>query len=149
MVADDLAFPDGMAITKDGETLIVAKSHGQRLTAYDIDRDGDLGNQRVWADTGKDHPDRSASTPKGLSGTPMLRSATACGYERVARSSPQLNSAGGSKTHRAGLRVPYTSTRRRQTIINPWRRRSLETIVLRVGSRCGDRIYFRDVWANL
>lgn len=56
-VADDLAFPNGMAITEDGATLIVAESHGNRLTAYDIDPDGDLRNRRTWADTGGDHPD--------------------------------------------------------------------------------------------
>ena len=57
LVAGDLAFPNGMAITADGATLVVAESHGNRLTAYDIGPDGDLGNRRVWADTGDDHPD--------------------------------------------------------------------------------------------
>jgi sugar lactone lactonase YvrE len=56
-VADDLAFPNGMAITADGSTLIVAESHGNRLTAYDIGPDGDLANRRLWADAGDDHPD--------------------------------------------------------------------------------------------
>jgi sugar lactone lactonase YvrE len=57
LVADDLAFPNGMAITADGSTLIVAESHGNRLTAYDIGPDGDLANRRTWAGTGDDHPD--------------------------------------------------------------------------------------------
>lgn len=35
-VADNLAFPNGMAITPDGGTLIVAESYADRLTAYDI-----------------------------------------------------------------------------------------------------------------
>jgi sugar lactone lactonase YvrE len=56
-VADDLAFPNGMAISPDGGTLIVAESYGNRLSAYDISRDGGLGNRRVWADTPGDHPD--------------------------------------------------------------------------------------------
>jgi len=56
-VADDLAFPNGMAITQDGATLIVAESYGNRLTAYDIDIDGGLGSRRVWAETPGDHPD--------------------------------------------------------------------------------------------
>ena len=56
-VAGDLAFPNGMAITPDGGTLIVAESYGNRLTAYDISRGGGLGNRRVWADTPGDHPD--------------------------------------------------------------------------------------------
>ena len=57
LVAGDLAFPNGMAITADGATLVVAESYGNRLTAYDIGPDGDLGHRRVWADTGDDHPD--------------------------------------------------------------------------------------------
>jgi sugar lactone lactonase YvrE len=57
VVADDLAFPNGMAITADGETLIVAESYGNRLTAYDIGRTGDLTRRRTWAELGGDHPD--------------------------------------------------------------------------------------------
>ena len=48
--ADDLAFPNGMAVTPDGATLIVAESYGSRLTAFDIEVDGSLSNRRVWAD---------------------------------------------------------------------------------------------------
>jgi sugar lactone lactonase YvrE len=56
-VAGDLAFPNGMAITADGGTLVVAESHANRLTAYDIGPDGGLDGRRVWADTAGDHPD--------------------------------------------------------------------------------------------
>ncbi len=56
-VADGLAFPNGMAVTPDGATLIVAESYGQRLTAFDIAADGGLSNRRIWAETGQDHPD--------------------------------------------------------------------------------------------
>jgi sugar lactone lactonase YvrE len=56
-VADDLAFPNGMAISSDGATLIVAESYANRLTAYDIGSDGGLSNRRVWAETPGDHPD--------------------------------------------------------------------------------------------
>jgi sugar lactone lactonase YvrE len=56
-VADDLAFPNGMAITSDGATLIVAESYANQLTAYDIASDGNLANRRVWATVGEDHPD--------------------------------------------------------------------------------------------
>jgi len=56
-VAGDLAFPNGMAISPDGATLIVAESYANRLTAYDIGRDDGLGNRRVWAETPGDHPD--------------------------------------------------------------------------------------------
>ena len=56
-VAGDVAFPNGMAITPDGGTLIVAESYASRLTAYDIGPDGGLGRRRVWAETPGDHPD--------------------------------------------------------------------------------------------
>jgi sugar lactone lactonase YvrE len=56
-VADRLAFPNGMAVTPDNATLIVAESHARRLTAYDIATDGGLSNRRVWADLGDDPPD--------------------------------------------------------------------------------------------
>jgi sugar lactone lactonase YvrE len=51
-VADGMAFPNGMAITPDNRTLIVAESHGKRLTAFEIGTDGSLSNRRVWADGG-------------------------------------------------------------------------------------------------
>lgn len=56
-VADDLAFPNGMAITPDGATLIVAESYAGRLTAYDIGTDRGLTGRRTWAPTPGDHPD--------------------------------------------------------------------------------------------
>jgi sugar lactone lactonase YvrE len=49
-VADGLAFPNGMAVTPDNGTLIVAESFAARLTAFDIAADGSLSNRRVWAD---------------------------------------------------------------------------------------------------
>lgn len=56
-VADNVAFPNGMAITADGGTLIVAESYANQLTAFDLGTDGDLGRRRVWAQTPGDHPD--------------------------------------------------------------------------------------------
>jgi sugar lactone lactonase YvrE len=48
-VAEGLAFGNGMAVTPDNRTLIVAESHGNRLTAFDIAADGSLSNRHVWA----------------------------------------------------------------------------------------------------
>jgi sugar lactone lactonase YvrE len=56
-VADGLAFPNGIAITPDESTLIVAESYAERLTAFAIDDDGGLRERRVWAETPGDHPD--------------------------------------------------------------------------------------------
>src|SRR5829696_10056962 len=49
-VADGIAFPNGMAVTPDNATLVVAESFAGRLTAFDIGDDGGLSNRRVWAD---------------------------------------------------------------------------------------------------
>jgi sugar lactone lactonase YvrE len=57
VVADGLAFPNGIAITPDDGTLIVAESYGERLTAFAIDDDGGLSDRQVWAETPGDHPD--------------------------------------------------------------------------------------------
>jgi sugar lactone lactonase YvrE len=56
-VADGIAFPNGMAVMPDNRTLIIAESHGNRLTAFDIAADGSLANRRVWADLGGGVPD--------------------------------------------------------------------------------------------
>jgi sugar lactone lactonase YvrE len=56
-VADGLAFPNGMALTPDNRTLIVAESWADQLTAYDVADDGTLSGRRVWASTPGDHPD--------------------------------------------------------------------------------------------
>jgi sugar lactone lactonase YvrE len=49
-VADGIAFPNGMAVTPDNSTLIVAESFAGSLTAFDVADDGGLSNRRVWAD---------------------------------------------------------------------------------------------------
>jgi sugar lactone lactonase YvrE len=56
-VADGIAFPNGMAVTADNSTLIIAESYGKRLTAFDIAADGSLSNRRVWADLVDGVPD--------------------------------------------------------------------------------------------
>ncbi len=49
VVAQDLLFPNGMVIAAEGRTLIVAETWGARLTAFDIDADGNLSQRRIWA----------------------------------------------------------------------------------------------------
>jgi sugar lactone lactonase YvrE len=56
-VAADLHFPNGMALTPDDRTLIVAESYGRRLTAFDVLGNGALANRRVWAQLGDGVPD--------------------------------------------------------------------------------------------
>jgi len=53
-VADNIMFPNGMVITPDNSTLVVAESWVHRLTAFDIANDGSLLNRRVWAEVDGD-----------------------------------------------------------------------------------------------
>ncbi|MGE2835730.1 SMP-30/gluconolactonase/LRE family protein [Mycobacterium sp. SMC-4] len=55
VVARDLDFPNGMALTPDGAGLIVAESVARRLTSFAIDADGKLSRRTVLAD-GLDGP---------------------------------------------------------------------------------------------
>jgi sugar lactone lactonase YvrE len=52
-VADGIAFPNGMVVTPDNSTLIIAESFAGRLSAFDIAADGGLSNRRVWAELGE------------------------------------------------------------------------------------------------
>lgn len=65
VVATDLDFPNGMVISPDGGTLIVAESTGRRLTAYTVDKDGGLAGRRVFADGLDGPPDGIALDAEG------------------------------------------------------------------------------------
>jgi sugar lactone lactonase YvrE len=58
-VADDVWFPNGMVVLGT-DTLVVAESHADRLTAWTITETGDLVDRRVWADLGP------GSAPDGI-----------------------------------------------------------------------------------
>ena len=58
-VADDVWFPNGMVVLGD-DTLVVAESHADRLTAWTITHSGELADRRVWADLGP------GSAPDGI-----------------------------------------------------------------------------------
>ena len=50
--ADDLWCPNGIVITNDQQTLIVAESFAGRLSAFSISENGSLGDRRVFARVG-------------------------------------------------------------------------------------------------
>ncbi len=60
VAAEDLIFPNGVAITPDGGTLLVAETFAARITAFDRAADGSLGNRRTWASFA---PDPAAPNP--------------------------------------------------------------------------------------
>jgi sugar lactone lactonase YvrE len=49
-VADDLKWPNGMALLDDGRTLVVGDSGTEQLVAFEVQEDGSLSSRRVWAD---------------------------------------------------------------------------------------------------
>lgn len=67
IVAEGLAFPNGMVITPDGRTLIVAESYAARLTGFTIAPDGSLSQRRTWAQF-EQHKDfgEGQITPDGI-----------------------------------------------------------------------------------
>jgi sugar lactone lactonase YvrE len=52
-VAEGLAFPNGMAVSPDNRTLVVAESYAGKLTGYEIQADGSLAGGHVWAALGE------------------------------------------------------------------------------------------------
>jgi sugar lactone lactonase YvrE len=50
VVAEDIEFGNGMAVSPDNRTLVVADSFARGLIAFDIEADGSLANRRVFAE---------------------------------------------------------------------------------------------------
>lgn len=66
VVASGLHFPNGMALSPDGRTLIAAECMGHRLTAFDVEPDGSLTARRVFAELSSEvHPDGIALDAEG------------------------------------------------------------------------------------
>ena len=104
IVAEDLDFPNGMVITPDRTTLIVAESIGRRLTAFTVDPDdpdGRLHDRRVFAEDLDGPPDGIALDAEGGVWTSMT---LAHQFERIV--------AGGAVTDRIdmGERVAIACT---------------------------------------
>jgi sugar lactone lactonase YvrE len=89
VVADDLDFPNGMVITADRKTLIVAESVGRRLTAFSIGNGGELVDRHIFADGLDGPPDGISLDADGGVWTSMT---LAQQFERIV--------AGGQVTHR-------------------------------------------------
>jgi sugar lactone lactonase YvrE len=61
----DLHFPNGIGLSPDGRTLVVAETDAHRLTAFDHDGRGGLSNPRVMVDLGPAQPDGLAMDARG------------------------------------------------------------------------------------
>ena len=65
VVADDVWFPNGMVVTPDGTTLLVAETPAERITAFTIAADGSLSERRLFADLRGARPDGIALDASG------------------------------------------------------------------------------------
>ena len=57
VAARDLLFPNGVVITPDGATMIVAETFAARLTAFTVGSDGSLSGRRLFAQLHDGVPD--------------------------------------------------------------------------------------------
>jgi gluconolactonase len=48
-VANTIHYPNGLTLTKDGKSLLVAEMLAGRILAFSVRADGSLGERRVWA----------------------------------------------------------------------------------------------------
>jgi len=53
----DVIFPNGIVITPSGDQLIVAETFANKISAYPRNKDGTLGEKRLWADLKGCFPD--------------------------------------------------------------------------------------------
>jgi sugar lactone lactonase YvrE len=65
VVADGLRIPNGIAISADGSTLLVAETLANRISAFDVLADGSLGPRRTYVDLGHRNPDGIALDHRG------------------------------------------------------------------------------------
>jgi sugar lactone lactonase YvrE len=68
---EDLEFPNGLALTDGGRTMVVAETWAQRLRALTVQEDGTLAEPRVYADLAtmvdpEAHPDGVWPTSNGV-----------------------------------------------------------------------------------
>jgi sugar lactone lactonase YvrE len=84
-VADGIAFPNGMVVTPDNGTLILAESYGKQLTAFDIAADGSLSKRRVWANLGDGAPDGICLDAEGAVWYETFRTSAACASAQAAK----------------------------------------------------------------
>jgi gluconolactonase len=66
LVAEGLAFPNGIVLRPDGKTLLVGESQQNRILAYEVTAPGKLGARRVLATLPTKQGDQIANEPDGM-----------------------------------------------------------------------------------
>lgn len=66
LVAEGLAFPNGIALRPDGRTLLVGESNHNRILSYDLLAPGKAGRRRVFANLPAKSGEQIANEPDGI-----------------------------------------------------------------------------------
>jgi gluconolactonase len=66
LVADNLAFPNGIVLRPDGRTLLVAESGHNRILSFVVERPGTIGARKVFAKLPQKSGDQIANSPDGI-----------------------------------------------------------------------------------
>ena len=66
LAAGGLAFPNGIALRRDGKRLLVGESHHNRVLSYEVVAPGKLGRMTVFADLPAKGEGQIASEPDGM-----------------------------------------------------------------------------------
>jgi gluconolactonase len=66
LVAEGLAFPNGIALRPDGKTLLVGESNHNRILSYDLVAPGKVGRMRVFANLPTKEGEQIANEPDGI-----------------------------------------------------------------------------------
>jgi gluconolactonase len=66
LVAEGLAFPNGIALRPDGRTLLVGESQHNRILSYEVVAPGRLGRRRVFAALPTKEGEQIANEPDGI-----------------------------------------------------------------------------------
>jgi len=124
-VAEGIAFPNGMVVTPDNSTLIIAESFAGTLTAFDIAVDGSLSNRRVWAEGVG--PDGICLDAEGAVWAQLSAATPACGFAKAARCSTRSSWTGARSPACSGVRTGRrcSSWPPSGAASNRWTRRSL------------------------
>ena len=95
IVASELFHPNGIAVTPDGQTIIMSETHNGHVTSFSIDEDGALFDKKTFAS--------DLQLPDGLcldaEGAVWIGSLFASEFLRI--------TDGGAITHRVRVPTPY------------------------------------------
>ena len=79
VTARDVEFPNGIVLTADGRSLLVAESTASRITAFDLASDGGLSNRRIWGE----HPGFLDGLCLDSAGGLWIATHSACAFVRM------------------------------------------------------------------